>query len=241
MTVCEGPERRTHFAAATTAGGSSWMGLSFRCRNSKKSRTFQPPRTICRRCRSHSGSGCCFASLDPVAPLEEYFRRNDRAHRLAPLEQFQPEPSRNREFVVRANWALYIDNYLEGFHIPYIHAALNEQLDYDNYEVELLQHGVLQLGVADDASDAFELPRSSPDYRTENRRILLLVLPEPDVQFLPVGLVDQRDPPDRGGSDEGELHHATCGNRSCWIAAPAPGSIASSAKMRPSLKRHIAG
>jgi choline monooxygenase len=67
-----------------------------------------------------------FASLDPAASLDEFLSpMTDRIGWL-PVSQFQPDPSRGREYVVRANWALYVDNYLEGFHIPYIHAALND-------------------------------------------------------------------------------------------------------------------
>src|SRR2546430_16897915 len=35
-----------------------------------------------------------------------------------------------RDYLVEANWALYVDNYLEGFHIPYVHSSLATTLDY---------------------------------------------------------------------------------------------------------------
>lgn len=41
-----------------------------------------------------------------------------------------------REYVVRCNWKVYIDNYLEGYHIPPVHPALFRELDYANYRVE---------------------------------------------------------------------------------------------------------
>jgi choline monooxygenase len=109
-----------------------------------------------------------FASLDPAQPLEEYLRPMIQRIGWMPVEQFQPDPSRGREYVVRANWALYVDNYLEGFHIPYVHASLNEQLDYANYVTELLPWGVLQIGAAEAGADAFEQPRGSSD---EGKRI----------------------------------------------------------------------
>lgn len=40
-----------------------------------------------------------------------------------------------REYVVEANWKVYVDNYLEGYHIPMIHPALYRELDYERYEV----------------------------------------------------------------------------------------------------------
>jgi choline monooxygenase len=55
------------------------------------------------------------------------------------------DPSRDREFVVHANWALYVENYLEGFHIPFVHAGLNEVVDYGSYSSELYRYSNLQL------------------------------------------------------------------------------------------------
>ena len=68
-----------------------------------------------------------------------------------------------REYLVNANWALYVDNYLEGFHIPYVHSSLATTLDYGAYSVELQRYAVLQLGIAKPGEPAFRLPASHPD------------------------------------------------------------------------------
>ncbi|MDQ2950762.1 MAG: Rieske 2Fe-2S domain-containing protein [Chloroflexota bacterium] len=68
-----------------------------------------------------------------------------------------------RDYLVSANWALYVDNYLEGFHIPYVHSGLAAMLDYGEYAVELERYGVLQLGIAKEGEPAFTLPREHPD------------------------------------------------------------------------------
>ncbi|MBN8133980.1 hypothetical protein J0J29_23280, partial [Vibrio vulnificus] len=81
-----------------------------------------------------------------------------------PLQQFYFEPARARDYLVRANWALYCDNYLEGFHIPFIHASLNAAIDYGSYTTEIYDWCNLQLGVAASGETAFELPQDSPDY-----------------------------------------------------------------------------
>ena len=62
-----------------------------------------------------------------------------------PIESFEHDPSRHRSYDIDANWALYVDNYLEGFHIPYVHGDLHEELDYDSYRTELFEGGVLQV------------------------------------------------------------------------------------------------
>ena len=69
-----------------------------------------------------------------------------------------------RDYLVEANWALYIDNYLEGFHIPYVHSSLATTLDYGEYAVELERFSVLQVGIAKPGEPAFALPRSHPDH-----------------------------------------------------------------------------
>jgi len=41
---------------------------------------------------------------------------------------------------------LYCENYLEGFHIPYVHKALNEIVDYGTYTTELFRYSSMQIG-----------------------------------------------------------------------------------------------
>jgi choline monooxygenase len=68
-----------------------------------------------------------------------------------------------RDYLVGANWALYVDNYLEGFHIPYVHSSLAATLDYGEYAVELERYAVLQLGIAKPGEPAFALPSGHRD------------------------------------------------------------------------------
>jgi len=68
-----------------------------------------------------------------------------------------------RDYLVNANWALYVDNYLEGFHIPYVHSSLAATLDYGAYATELERYVVLQLGVAKPGEAVFDLPPAHPD------------------------------------------------------------------------------
>lgn len=67
-------------------------------------------------------------------------------------------------YTIDTHWALYCDNYLEGFHVPFVHPSLNEQLDYGEYETELFPYCNLQLGVASEDAVCFDLPTDSPDY-----------------------------------------------------------------------------
>lgn len=105
-----------------------------------------------------------FTSLDPfcdfdawIAPVEE------RVGWLDP-SRWSPDESRSRDYLIDASWALYCDNYLEEFHIPYVHgASLGGELDYDAYRTETFAWGNLQLGVAAEGRPAFDLPSGHPD------------------------------------------------------------------------------
>jgi choline monooxygenase len=42
-----------------------------------------------------------------------------------------------RTYEMKCNWKTYVDNYLEGYHLPSVHPGLNRELDYNSYEVEI--------------------------------------------------------------------------------------------------------
>jgi len=41
-----------------------------------------------------------------------------------------------RTYEMNCNWKTYVDNYLEGYHLPSVHPGLNRELDYNSYVVE---------------------------------------------------------------------------------------------------------
>jgi len=41
-----------------------------------------------------------------------------------------------RDYVIECNWKVYVDNYLEGYHLPAAHPSLFRELDYAAYRVE---------------------------------------------------------------------------------------------------------
>jgi len=92
--------------------------------------------------------GFMFASLDPMAAFEKFV--SDVATRFRE-DNYEPEASRltsTREYEIDAHWALYCENYLEGFHIPYVHHSLNEIVDYGSYATETFRYSSLQTAAA---------------------------------------------------------------------------------------------
>ena len=129
-----------------------------------------------------------FASVEPHRSLEEFLRPMTDRVGWIPVHLFNHEPSRSTEYLVRGHWALYCDNYLEGFHIPFIHASLNDAIDYGNYTTELFQGGTLQLAIAKGADDVFDLPNESPDYGQRISAYYYWFFPNTMFNFYPWGL-----------------------------------------------------
>ena len=50
-----------------------------------------------------------------------------------------------RDYIIDCNWKVYIDNYLEGYHLPIAHPGLYRELDYENYKVETHRYHSRQL------------------------------------------------------------------------------------------------
>lgn len=45
---------------------------------------------------------------------------------------------------IACHWKVYVDNYLEGYHVPHVHPELNRMLDYRSYRTELADLHSLQ-------------------------------------------------------------------------------------------------
>jgi len=110
-----------------------------------------------------SWGGFLFTSLEPAMPFADLVREMDERVGWLPLAEAVFDPTRSRDYLVQASWALYCDNYLEGFHIPYVHPGLNQALDYGSYTTEIFPYSNLQLGVASGGEEVFDLPPGHPD------------------------------------------------------------------------------
>lgn len=117
----------------------------------------------------------------PWAELNERFEFLD-------IESYVHDPTRDRDHSIAANWMLYVDNYLEGFHIPFVHPELNQTLDYSGYSTEVFEGGVLQIGKASEGDVKFDLPETHPDFGQEIAAYYLWLFPNMMFNFYPWGL-----------------------------------------------------
>ncbi len=73
-------------------------------------------------------------------------------------------PSGRRAHRIPVNWALYVENYLEGLHIPFVHPGLNDVFVPGTYRTELLPYGTLQTGEARHDAPAHLPPEGAADH-----------------------------------------------------------------------------
>lgn len=103
-----------------------------------------------------------FVRLSGAKTWEEQFGQMLRRMHWVDLDNLTYRPDASKDYEVNAHWALYVDNYLEGFHVPFVHPSLNDSLEIEEYKVELTDGGVLQIGYADkDESDVHDIPADS--------------------------------------------------------------------------------
>ncbi len=129
-----------------------------------------------------------FTSIRPEFPAETFFQEMKDRIGWMPLEEWAFHPELSRDYLVDAHWALYCENYLEGFHIPFVHTQLNSVIDYGNYTTELFPYSSLQLGLSKNEDSSFDLPASSPDYGKKVAGYYFWVFPNLMFNFYPWGL-----------------------------------------------------
>ena len=105
-----------------------------------------------------------FTSIAPKFNLQGVIDIMNERVGFLPLNDMVLDTNLSKDYLVHAHWALYCDNYLEGFHVPFVHEGLNKVLDYGSYATEIYEHCNLQIGYTDDATDVFDLPEDHVDY-----------------------------------------------------------------------------
>ncbi|MCC6459126.1 MAG: Rieske 2Fe-2S domain-containing protein [Saprospiraceae bacterium] len=129
-----------------------------------------------------------FTSLDPAFPFADWIADMEQKIGFLPVEQFRFDASRSRDYLVKANWALYCDNYLEGFHIPFVHKSLAAALDWGAYRTELFSWGNCQVGIGRGGEDVFALPPGHPDAGQAIAAYYFWLYPNIMFNFYPWGL-----------------------------------------------------
>ena len=77
-----------------------------------------------------------FVNLDSTPGSLMHFL-GDLVPRVEPLHLSMLYFHSRKEYTLRCNWKVYVDNYLDGgYHVPHLHKGLNSVLDYSHYTIE---------------------------------------------------------------------------------------------------------
>ena len=129
-----------------------------------------------------------FIGLNPTFDFDLVLAKMNERIGFLPLQEFILDKSLSKDYNVNAHWALYCDNYLEGFHVPFVHEDLNKVLDYGNYKTEIYQYCNLQIGFADENAEIFNFPKDHMDYGKNIAAYYFWVFPNMMFNFYPWGL-----------------------------------------------------
>jgi choline monooxygenase len=72
-----------------------------------------------------------------------------------------------RDYVINCNWKVYVDNYLEGYHIPIAHPGLMREIDYAQYRTDTFRYYSQQFAPIRAAGKAASATKTKPDDAAE--------------------------------------------------------------------------
>src|SRR5450631_2082166 len=72
-----------------------------------------------------------------------------------------------RTYDMKCNWKTYVDNFLEGYHLPSVHPGLNRELDFNAYTVEPYARHVRQFSPIRGAQPGDTTPRRYQEARED--------------------------------------------------------------------------
>jgi len=96
--------------------------------------------------------GFIFASINyPHATIEQL--HENIVETTKPIDLQKLAFSHRDEYLINCNWKVYMDNYLEGYHLPHVHPGHSKLLDYREYKTELHSWYSYQLSPLDRAEN----------------------------------------------------------------------------------------
>jgi choline monooxygenase len=105
---------------------------------------FRPEEFGLRPVRAEEWGGQVFVNLDDSAtPLLQWLGQMPQQAQRFGFERMKL--AARRDYLMDCNWKTYIDNFLEGYHLPSVHPSLNRELDYSQYTTETYAHYSRQL------------------------------------------------------------------------------------------------
>ncbi|MEN0063707.1 MAG: SRPBCC family protein [Myxococcota bacterium] len=129
-----------------------------------------------------------FGSVAPALSFETWTQAMTKHLDWFDWSRLVHRESGHRVHEIDVNWALYVENYLEGLHIPFVHPGLNDLFAPGTYRTELLPHGALQMGLARDGAPAHEPPAGALDHGSRVAAYYIWLFPGTMLNIYPWGV-----------------------------------------------------
>ncbi len=163
--VCDGPMRARELRCPYHGRRFGLDGEFRAAPGFEGAQNFPAPEDDLARLPLESVGPWLFTALTPPPGFRQWWGPIQARVGHLPFDRAQRAPERSRRWTLDGHFALYVENYLEGLHIPFIHPGLVRTMDFAAYRHELLEWGTLQVAEAAEGESAFDeaLPAGHPD------------------------------------------------------------------------------
>jgi choline monooxygenase len=119
-----------------------------------RTQDFEPSDIRLPEVRVQTWQGMVFVATGDAPPFTDFVAGIDA--RLGPERSLAGFQFHHRaSWEVACNWKVYVDNYLEGYHVPHIHPGLNSLLDYRSYVTETADWYSFQFSPLESSGDLY--------------------------------------------------------------------------------------
>ena len=105
-----------------------------------------------------------FVSLNPVNDNLRIFDDIEKRLQGYNFDKLMLDENQSKSYIINSHWAIYCENYLEDFHIPFVHKGLTKDINLNEYKTILLENAVLQIATSSKGRDIIKLNKNSIDY-----------------------------------------------------------------------------
>ncbi len=152
---------------------------------------------------------------EPLAPFKKIAENVKESIPGIDLESLKHQPVANEVREVAGNWKQHAWNYMDNYHIRFVHkgpGGLVDAIDLETYTTELYEYSALQWAYARRAEDGFDEQQVATRFRdpkNSDKRVLALwwfIFPNLTLNFYPWGLSVNQYLPADGRPDRTEFH-----------------------------------
>lgn len=124
-----------------------------------------------------SWEGLIFLSLKKsIADISDFL--DGIRSRISPIDLSEFEFVKEQSYIIDCNWKVYVDNYLEGYHLPIVHPELSNLLDYREYTTDTFDWYSLQHSPFKTGENLYEAENGEAYYYFIFPNIMLNILPD---------------------------------------------------------------